>query len=61
MGFKLSVTNCKRKSQTFWTKDTIGHLGVGIHIYYGDIKWDNPSVSCFYCITPERFQLLSQL
>jgi len=31
----------------FWTKDTIGHLGVGIHICYGDRKWDNHSVFCF--------------
>jgi len=45
----------------FWTKNTIGHLGVGNHICYGDRKWDNHSVFVYYCITPERLQLLTHL
>jgi len=32
----------------FWTKDTIGHLGVGIHICYGDRKWYNHSIELIY-------------
>jgi len=34
----------------FWTKDTIGHLGVGIHICYGDRKWDNHSFFLFFIV-----------
>jgi len=43
------------------TKEILDYLGVYTYICFGDRIWYNHRASCFYCITPERFQLLSQL
>jgi len=59
MGFKLSVTNLQVKVTHILDKGYNWSLGVGIHICYGDRKWDNHSVFVFTVLRRSDFNYSS--